>query len=161
VKQSTHRMGSEQSHYPQHQEKHRQGPQHCATSLSRRDTLPWPQNRRPRLGIRRQRRHDCAEQRLSVTTLFCSNFLLDREGLAQHWQDRSLGRPRLVLSGSSCVIAAPILGRSGRGERRHEPPGSSAARYGEPISRGWVVDDTRTVSPWVATSNRASESKSR
>jgi len=40
VKQSTHRMGSEQSHYPQHQEKHRQGPQHCATSLSRRDTLP-------------------------------------------------------------------------------------------------------------------------
>jgi hypothetical protein len=40
VKQSTHRVGSEQAHYPQHQEKHRQGPQHCATSLSRRDKLP-------------------------------------------------------------------------------------------------------------------------
>jgi hypothetical protein len=33
--------------------------------------------------------------------------------------------------------------------------------FREPISRGWVVKGHRTVSPWVAGGNRASESKSR
>jgi len=42
-------------------------------------------------------------------------------------------------------------------ERRHELPGSITGGRVEPISRGWVVKGHRTVSPWVAGGNRASE----
>jgi len=109
VKQSTHRVGSEQAHYPQHQEKNRQGPQHCATSLSR-DKLPCRRIAAPDWAFDGNGCDDCAEQRLSVTTLFCSNSLLDREGVQLHVAEGALGLAELKCP----RFAAASTARNGR-----------------------------------------------